>query len=122
MTKQIAVFFLAFILISSASADEWTREDTYRETAVIALHTVDWLQTRSAAKDGWRDRYELNALLGKNPTIGELNNHFVLTSLGHIWIAHQLPAEWRKAWQYIVIGDAGSAVVTNYRLGVRVKF
>lgn len=116
--------FLALMLFSNAvCAAEWTRADTYRESAYMTLHTIDWLQTRSVAKAGWPDgRCESNPVLGNKPSVQKLDAHFAITSIGHIWIAHLLPPDWRQAWQYLAIGDSGAAVLNNHFLGVRIKF
>lgn len=119
MLKLIIIFLL---LTSPVQADEWTREDTYRESVYMTLHTVDWLQTRSVAKAGWPDgRSEMNPLLGTTPSVKRLDAYYLITSIGHIWIAHLLPPEWRVGWQYIAIGDAGTAAFNNHLLGVRIK-
>ena len=111
------------LLIQSAHADDWTQQDTYRESAYLAIHTIDWLQTRTIAKENWPDgRFERNHILGKHPSVQTLDIHYAVTSIGHYYIATLLPTEWRKAWQYIAIGDAGSAVINNHSLGVRIKF
>ena len=117
-------FILALLLLPlPAFADEWSDADTKREAVYLSIHTIDWLQTRTIAKENWPDgRFERNQILGKHPSVQTLDIHYAITSFGHYYIATLLPTEWRKAWQYIAIGDAGSAIINNYSLGVRIKF
>lgn len=123
MLKISGLCLLLAISTAHAGEDDWTRADTYRETAYMTLHTIDWLQTRSLAKHGWPNgHYEANPVLGTHPSVKSLDAHYIITSIGHLWIAHLLPADWRVAWQYIAIGDAGGAVINNHMLGVRIKF
>lgn len=117
------ILFILLLFMPTVHAEGWERTDSYRETVYMTLHTIDWLQTRSVAKNGWPNgRYETNSLLGKYPSVRKLDTHYAITSIGHIWIAHLLPPKWRVAWQYIAIGDSGLAVVNNYTLGVRIEF
>lgn len=116
--KTIILFLL---LISSAQADEWTREDSYREATYLTLHTMDWAQTRNIARnpDKW---HEQNSILGKHPSVGKVDGYFALTGLAHVAFSYCLPSEYRKAFQYVTIGIEGGAVAHNFSIGVGTKF
>ena len=64
---MLKLIFAALLLVSfSSQADEWTESDIKYEAAYLALHTVDWGQTRNIAKNP--SRYsEVNPVLGKHP-------------------------------------------------------
>jgi hypothetical protein len=103
--------------------DRWTREDSYRQSAVTALLVADWAQTRYATKHP-QDRYKevANPILGSRPTIGKTNNYFSLSIIGHAAISYMLPPAWRHGWQYIWIGVEANAVYYNHNIGVKMDF
>lgn len=119
------------LLPSICMAEDWTREDTYRQTALTALIVADWAQTRWAIKQNGnhcsypercRPYEEVNPLLGKHPSMGKLNNLVGASVLGHIAIARILPREWREGWQYVWIGIETNAVYRNHQVGVKFHF
>ena len=118
--------FMKFILVaififpSFAHADEWTSADTYREVAYQSLAAVDWLQTRSIAKDPaqW---CEQNTYLGKHPSVQSVNRYFALTGLAHVAISKMLPEKYRAPFQYVSIGVEVGAVAHNFSIGIECK-
>ena len=112
---------LLFASTSSFASDEWSREDTYREAAYLALHTLDWAQTREIARnpDKW---HEQTSFLGSHPSTGQVDQYFVATTALQFIIAYTLPAEYRKAFQYISIGHDAGYVAHNFSIGISVKF
>lgn len=120
-------FMLVFILLASpAYADDWSKADIQREAVYLVLHTIDLGQTRWLVKNPCDipnctdPRYETNKILGKYPSVGEVNRYFVGAAILQIGIAHVLPAEYRKWWQYLSIVEKGAFVGHNYRIGIRV--
>lgn len=99
-------------------AENWTKEDTNREIVYSVLHVVDWQQTRTIAANPERYK-ELNPLLGKHPSIQEVDIYMASSLLAHIGIAYILPLKWREAFQYVTIGERGSTVYGNIRIGIR---
>lgn len=118
----LAIFLLALDNMARADEDTWTAADTVREQTYVVLHTIDWLQTRTIAKQGWSGRTEMNPLLGLAPSPGKLDALYAATSLGHYWISKAFPGSQRKYWQYITISGEGFAVAYNHSVGVRIKF
>ena len=115
-------FILALLLVSSSAfADEWTREDTYREATYLTLHTIDYAQTRNIARnpDKW---HEQNIILGKHPSVSQVDRYFIATGALQFAVAYYLPAEYRKAFQYISIGHDAGYVVHNFSIGVSAEF
>lgn len=84
------------------------------------LILVDWAQTRYIAdSDEHRER---NMFLGKNPTTGDVNKHFIITLIGVNLIGELLPKKYSKYF-YIGVASAEAVnVVNNYRIGVRFRF
>ena len=115
-------FILALLLLPiPAFADEWVAADTKRETVYLTLHTLDWAHTRNIARnpDKW---HEQNIILGKHPSVSQVNRYFIATGTLQFAVAYYLPAEYRKAFQYILIGVEGGAVAHNFSIGVSAKF
>jgi len=112
--------FALLIISSSAYSDEWSRSDTYRETAYLTLHTIDWMQTREISRNP--NYYEQNNILGSHPTIQEVDRYFAVTAIAHLGISYIIPVEYRVPFQYISIGVEFGAVAHNYSIGVSARF
>lgn len=112
---------LLLCLSSTAKAGDWSDTDRYRETAYLALHVVDWTQTRYIAKNP--DRFkENNRILGEHPTLGNVNRYFIAAGIGHFVIASALSGEWRYAFQAVTITVRMRDVVGNHRIGIEFAF
>lgn len=129
--------FIAALLVWSSgayAAEDWTREDTYRQIALTSLLVIDWAQSRWAIKKNEETNYcafgshpctlyqEDNPLLGQHPSIGKLNNLVGASIVGHAAITYILPRGWREGWQYVWIGVEAGAVYNNHSLGIKLKF
>ena len=119
--KSLALIFLALISTETL-ADEWTTADVYREATYISLHAVDWLQTRSMAKNGWDEYHERNVILGRFPKVSQVNTYFALTAIGHIMLANVLSSKWRESFQYGTTGLEFGVILSNHSIGVRIRF
>jgi hypothetical protein len=119
MLKLIFLFLLSF----NCLADDWTREDSYREAVFLTLHAIDWNQTLQIA-DHPDLYYEKTSsrFMGSHPSENQVNQYMVGAALLQITVAYLLPAEYRKAFQYITIGEKIPNVMGNFSLGLRVKF
>lgn len=112
--KTILLAILLACFIQTSKADEWTKEDTYRQVGYLTLHGTDWVQT---------DRvYDLNPILGHTPSTKRVNIYFLTTSMLHTGISWLLPSEARKAFQIFTIAIEGGVVVQNYQLKISSKF
>lgn len=106
---------------SIAQADDWSRNDIYREALYLSLLTIDCQQTRFGARH--QERFEEgNPLLGKHPSVGKINNICVATGISHVLIAGLLPEKWRYAFQGFSIIIETGIVGTNYSAGVKWGF
>lgn len=130
---------LLFLLPSICFGGDWTKEDTYRQTALAALLVTDWAQTRWIVKNPQTtmqpssatgrpgpmqitSRVEGNPILGEHPSIGKVNNYFAASLVGHAAIAYLLPPELRNVWQYGWLLLEADAVVHNRSAGVKFNF
>lgn len=120
MRKLINLAILSLI-VSGCTYSQWTREDTYRQAAVTAVMTVDYMQTMKIAREP--DKYhERNAILGKHPSELQVTGYFIgayaLTTL----TAMALPEPYREYFQYVVIGVEGACVANNLSIGLGIGF
>ena len=102
-------------------ASDWSKEDTAREAVWISLHTIDWGQTLEIARHP-KEFYELNPVLGKHPSVGNVNLYMGAAAIIHPAVSYILPKKWRKVWQYISIGVSSTCVINNFHVGLGVKF
>ena len=122
MRKVLTVLVLfIFSFACLAAGDEWTRADTERQVVYLALHIIDWGQTRNIAKNPVLYR-EVNPILGKHPSMNKVNGYFIVGVLVHTGIAYVLPAEWRKRFQCVTIGIETGYAVHNYATGIKMNF
>ena len=112
-------FIFLLLVCSSSYADNWTSSDTKREIAYQTLAAVDWLQTRNIARNP--AYHEQNAVLGLHPSIGQVNNYFLITGLAHYLIADYL-TEWRRPFQWVTVGIEFGAIAHNFSIGISARF
>lgn len=128
------IIFALCLLFSSSSYAFDKLEATY-----LALHAIDWAQTREIRPGNRKCDYsyrtetfynctgsieyrETNPILGNHPTSAQVNLYFAATAIAHVLIADALPSDYRKAFQYVTIGIESAVVVRNYQIGIRVGF
>jgi hypothetical protein len=117
-------FLLALLLLSSSAfADEWTRGDSYREATFLTLLVIDYGQTSTVAQHPELYQEDVSAwAIGKHPSQETVNTYFSVIAIAHPIIAYYLPSEWRKAFQYVTIGEKIPAVVGNATIGIKMSF
>jgi len=121
LSRWLWTLGLALALAAPAAAADWSGADTARQAAFLALGVADWGQTLSIARHP-ESMGETNPLLGRHPSVAEVNRYFALALTAHSAIAQALPRPYREAWQYVWIGLEGRAVRNNWRAGLRVEF
>lgn len=91
------------------------------------LHAIDVAQTLSAADDPCyvEDAYVTRALIGSQPSQGEVLLWGAGMAVGHAWVtgfleARDAPRWLRKTWSYATITGTGVAIASNHSEGVRV--
>lgn len=114
-------FIFLFLLSFNCLAEEWTTQDTQRESVFVAITAIDWSQTLQIAKrpDHY---YETNIILGNHPSDSRINTLIPTAMLAHYYIATLLPRGYREAWQYAFIAVETNAVSNNFSIGLNVKF
>lgn len=111
---------LAVICLSlPAQAANWTTQDTVLEAVYLGLSTIDWHQSLVIAMDDDEGWYERNTILGKHPSIAQVNLYFAVCTVLHPIVSWFLPPSLRPYWQGASIGFEGRGVVVNYSIGIR---
>ena len=113
--------WLILFLPSVCFAGDWTTADTVRQGVFTGLTVIDWAQTRYIAKHPV-EFGETNGILGKEPSVGKVNNYFATAIIGHAAISYILPPAWREGWQYVWIGIEGQKTYHNYSIGIKLSF
>jgi hypothetical protein len=136
---KIVLFVFIFLLICSSVsqaeykfAQNWSWADTTLEGTFIVLAVIDWGQTRNLVQKG---RTEINPLLGKHPSLDEVNILIPLGIVAHGLIAMSLKPVYhfevfsykfdipaRRWWQIGFIGIEGVAVWNNCNAGLIIEF
>ena len=119
--KRLLITITLLLLYTHALAGApWTREDIWLESTWQVLHVVDWGQTRYISESP--DYWEVNPILGRNPTRGRVDAFFVAVAALHWLISDSVGPGIRLRWQWISIGAKGGFVYHNWSLGVGVQF
>jgi len=127
--------------VSTPAFAEWGKEDT----VLLVLEIIDWGQTRDIATRKYNPPYisdyddseyvyhEKNPLLGKHPSVGRINAHFISSILINYLVAKfdneknnekfkSKPKKLHKYWNYFGITMETYMIRRNYNLGIKVKF
>ena len=85
------------LLLFNPNAEPMTKEQKVMQGTYLGVHSIDWMQTRYIAKHP--DEYhEINPLMGKHPSVGEVNRYMAASAILHTGITKSLPGEYRKYW------------------------
>lgn len=103
-----------------AQADSWSEGDKWRQGAYTVLHMADWHQTHQIS-DSTSDT-DVNPIMGPSPSDGQIDRYFAGTLIIHYVIAHNLPRDWRKRFQYVTIAVEAGAVAHNWSVGYTIEF
>ena len=115
------ILTILLFLPAIALADPWTTGEKVAEGTYLALHIVDWSQTRYIAK---HDNYyeSFNSVLGPRPSVGAVNMWFLGTGIAQPIIASLLPTEWRRIWIGAGIGMEFALTTHNSAIGIKMDF
>lgn len=100
----------------SVQAAEPSKEQVIAASALLA---ADWLQTRYIARHP-DQFFEHNPLLGRHPSIGRVNTHF----LGAFLLGYTL-TQWgycNRSCYSVFIALEGANVARNFSIGIKFEF
>jgi len=103
------------------SASAFAKDDInwYRVSA-NTLIVADWIQTRQVVNNP--NYYEANPLIGKDPTLRRVNNHFILVLLATNIIGEKFMGNQKNMWYGINASVKLVGVLHNYQLGITFKY
>lgn len=121
MKKFIGAVLLAAGLNANAQGlSDWSTLDKTLLVASTAANIVDWGQTRTIAynPDVW---HEKNPLLGRHPSVGEVNVYFITRLILTPLLAHYFP-EYRTRILSLWLATGVGYSVHNHTIGIRMTW
>ncbi len=113
----LVVALLLLLPTTALAGEPWTAADEGLYATFLVFQYADYRQTRQIVVDP--DHYELNPVLGENPSQGQVDTYFAATTIGHYLIADALKPRNRKLF-IIITTIAGVVVVNqNYQFGIK---
>jgi len=119
--KPLISIVILLIAFPACAADQWSKQDIALEITWLAVHAVDWAQTRYIA-DHPGTYYEQNPVFGKHPSTDKVDLMFLTGALVHIGITHFLPADYRPYFQSGTIGLSLMCIINNKSKGIGLNF
>ena len=116
LARFVLAVLTALLFCSPVKAEA---PSTEQKVAAAVLLTADWLQTRYIARHPDR-YYEFNPLLGKHPSIGAVNNHYLAVGLLGYGLT-ELGVCNRYCYNVFIAFEAAN-VARNFSIGVRFQF
>ena len=121
---RVSLFAGAFLLAFPAYGEpfaDWDRTDSMLLGSALTLTAIDWGQTRDIAQHPERFS-ESNPILGAHPSVGRVDNYFLISMAGIVGLSAVLPSRTRK---YVLGGVTfveAVVVINNHGAGIRVSF
>ena len=118
---------ILFIILFSATAafaqdaklkdwgSPWSQDDKIRQALVTGLFMLDWRQTQHIVKNP-EHYYEENLILGKHPSMREVNRYWAIVIPLHAWVMTKLDSQTRKIVQRVFIVGEGINTRNNHVL------
>lgn len=88
--------------------------------AALTLTAADWAQTRQIQR--YPGAYELNPLLGRLPSAGQVNRYFAICAVSTVALSYTLPPRYSERFLKGMIIVEGLTVARNHYIGLRVQF
>jgi hypothetical protein len=105
-----------------AESEPWSDSSRFwAATSALALAN-DWMTTRDLTQRYQEGYYELNPILGQNPSTQRVDLHFLICIPAIYLYADYLPDEDRVKWLKIVTAVEAVVSGNNLRLGLRWRF
>jgi hypothetical protein len=112
---RIALLIAMMTFSQVVSADYW-------RTSANTLLVVDWLQTRYIA-DNPDKHGEINPIMGKHPSMGEVNAYFLGSAIVMNLIGeYALDSPDKKTFYVFITGMETLAISNNIKLGIKLRF
>ena len=89
----------------------WSATDIGLAGGFLALLWVDAAQTRSIARQGWKGFYEVNPILGRQPSVGQINTYTAAAAVATLGVAAILPQRARRWFLAGAVAVEASTVI-----------
>ena len=106
------------VCIIGALFSNWSINEKILFGATMGVSYLDYRQTQSLESLG---REELNPILGKHPSKGEISNYFLLSAATKYLVADQVGHKWRSKVLWLILFVETSVVSRNVSIGVTWK-
>jgi len=120
LIAAVATMYAAKCSALDLVPENWTRADTGRQVAYMAILAIDAGQTADIQNHD--DLVEKNPIItgmfGENPTSGQTAAYFIGTGITHYAISAMLKPKYRRYWQNVSLSFNGAIVANNFRLGL----
>lgn len=113
VSKFVGLSIMA-ILPLSANGDDWSRP------AFLAVTAIDLAQTHDIRKQ-YPHLYEMNPILGKHPSAGQINTYFIGSTLLILGLCESFRELSSACFTGAAIGRA-AVVINNHFIGAEVRF
>jgi len=120
--KTLIIVMIFLFPLSSNAADEWTKTEIGLQVLSTGLQILDWKMTLDIVDRENEGYWEMNPILGKHPSKGNVNTYFAISAASNILISHFLPSGWRKVWLSSRIIISGYLINRGYGIGLRFNF
>jgi hypothetical protein len=107
---DMKTLIIALALLSGCSFKNLNRATLAASTASLAC---DWGQTRSAASNHWKGRYEANPIMGTNPGTRTVDTYFASTVVLNAAIWYFIPEKLKSIIPGVVIGFQANTIAGN---------
>jgi hypothetical protein len=118
-------FLVSLLLLVStnvfADTQAWTGEEKAWLGTAVAFTVTDWATTRDLSRRYNEGYYETNPFMGRHPSTGRVDVHFISAGLAGYFLADYLD-EWRLPWLRIWTTAGVYYTNRNLNLGLKVKF
>jgi hypothetical protein len=112
---------LVVMLLCSGAQAQWTDEQKTLGAIALAATVIDYGQTRYIAKNTWT-HHESNPMIGRYPSLGKVNQHFIILPIATYLILDNISSEHRTwALRALAVVEIGF-IAHNYSLGLRTSF
>lgn len=118
--KKLLFILIVFFPGLCLAHDPLSKQDIIFQTAITAMQIIDWGQTRDIACKP-EEFIERNIIMGKHPSIQEVNWYFAGSILSSWAILYILPSEYRPYFQGFEAGISGFCIVNNEQLGIGIN-
>lgn len=137
MKKLILLLVFIPSIANAKYFEDFSTQDWVLQGVFTGVVYIDWRQTRdfikkeevSVSYEGnykvtrKKTYFEINPLLGKNPSKQKIDNMIALGVLSHWFISWMLPQElWRTNWQYGTLSFEVIAINRNHENGFKVQY